>query len=116
MSPACAGELDAQTRDAVAPRFDAITEASSRVAALKATIDAITQLRVSWARVRTIESDIRAIKAERTRVNKAIKEKSEQLKASQTLVGDLSTEFGQLLAGTCPGSTPLSSTATPIYP
>ncbi|MEU8727530.1 AAA family ATPase [Streptomyces antimycoticus] len=109
-------QLDAQTRDAVAPRFDAITEASSRVAALKATIDAITQLRVSWARVRTIESDIRAIKAERTRVNKAIKEKSEQLKASQTLVGDLSTEFGQLLAGTCPGSTPLSSTATPIYP
>jgi hypothetical protein len=90
-------QLDAQTRDAVAPRFDAIAEASSRVAALKATIDAITQLRESWARVRTIESDIRAIKAERTRVNKAIKEKSEQLKGSQTLVGDLSSEFGRLL-------------------
>ncbi|CQR59306.1 ATP-binding protein [Streptomyces leeuwenhoekii] len=92
-------QLDAQTRDAVAPRFDAIAEASSRVAALKAAIDAITQLRESWARVRTIDADIRAIKAERTRVNKAIKAKSEQLKASQTLVGDLSTEFGQLLTG-----------------
>ncbi|MBK3584216.1 AAA family ATPase, partial [Streptomyces sp. MBT57] len=32
-------QLDAQTRDAVAPRFDAIAEASSRVAGLKATID-----------------------------------------------------------------------------
>ncbi|MFI1622497.1 hypothetical protein ACH4VT_36885 [Streptomyces lydicus] len=92
-------QLDAQTRDAVAPRFDAIAEASSRVAGLKATIDAITQLRESWARVRTIDADIRSIKAERSRVNKAIKAKSEQLKASQTLVDDLSTEFGRLLTG-----------------
>ncbi|MGW9454320.1 AAA family ATPase [Streptomyces sp. NPDC055632] len=90
-------QLDAQTRDAVAPRFDAIAEASSRVAALKATIDAVTQLRESWARVRTIESNIRSIKAQRTQVNKAIKDKSEQLKASQTLVSDLSAEFGRLL-------------------
>ncbi|MEV5282952.1 hypothetical protein [Streptomyces sp. NPDC052811] len=92
-------QLDAQTRDAVAPRFDAIAEASSRVAGLKATIDAITQLRESWARVRTIDADIRSIKAERSRVNKAIKAKSEQLKTSQTLVDDLSTEFGRLLTG-----------------
>ncbi|MER6492911.1 AAA family ATPase [Streptomyces griseorubiginosus] len=90
-------QLDAQTRDAVAPRFDAIAEASTRVATLKAAIDAITQLRESWARVRTIDADIRALKAQRRQVNKDIKEKSEQLKASQTLVGDLSAEFGQLL-------------------
>lgn len=49
-------QLDAQTRDAVAPRFDAIADASSRVAALKAGIE-----------------------------------------ASQTLLGDLGTEFGRLL-------------------
>ncbi|MFB6697616.1 MULTISPECIES: hypothetical protein [Streptomyces] len=90
-------QLDAQTRDAVAPRFDAITDASTRVATLKASIDAITQLRDSWTRVRAIDKDIRDIRAERRRVNKDIKEKSEQLKASQTLLGDLSTEFGQLL-------------------
>ncbi|MEU0088348.1 hypothetical protein [Streptomyces sp. NPDC006274] len=59
-------------------------------------------MRESWARVRTIDADIRSIKAERSRVNKAIKAikaKSEQLKASQTLVDDLSTEFGRLLTG-----------------
>ncbi|MFF7468285.1 hypothetical protein [Streptomyces sp. NPDC008092] len=90
-------QLDAQTRDAVAPRFDAIADASTRVAGLKASIDAITQLRESWARVRAIDKDIRDIKAERRQVNKDIKEKAEQLKASQTLLGDLSTEFGRLL-------------------
>lgn len=51
-------QLDAQTRDAVAPHFDAIADASSRVAVLKASID-----------------------------------------ASQTLLGDLGTEFGRLLTG-----------------
>ncbi|MFE6027761.1 hypothetical protein [Streptomyces niveus] len=90
-------ELDAQTRDAVAPRFDAIAEASSRAASLKASIDAITQLPESWARVRTIDADIRSLKADRRQVNKDIKEKSEQLKANQTLLGDLSTEFSRLL-------------------
>lgn len=90
-------ELDAQTRDAVAPRFDAIAEASSRVAALKASIDAITHLRESWARVRAIDADIRSIKAERRGVTRDIKEKSERLKASQSLLGDLSTDFGRLL-------------------
>ncbi|GAB1331634.1 AAA family ATPase [Streptomyces sennicomposti] len=90
-------QLDAQTRDVVAPRFDAIADASSRVAALKASIDAITQLRESWARVRAIDKDIRDIKAERRQVNKDIKEKSQQLAARQTLLADLSTEFGQLL-------------------
>ncbi|MFI2549549.1 AAA family ATPase [Streptomyces rochei] len=92
-------EFDAQTRDAVAPRFDAIAEASSRVAALKASIDAITQLRESWARVRAIDADIRSLKAQRRAVNQDIKEKSEQLKAGQSLLGDLSTEFGRLLTG-----------------
>ncbi|GGJ69660.1 hypothetical protein GCM10010121_095450 [Streptomyces brasiliensis] len=90
-------QLDAQTRDVVAPRFDAIADASSRVAALKASIDAITQLREAWARVRAIDKDIRDIKAERRQVNKDIKEKSQQLAARQTLLADLSTEFGQLL-------------------
>ncbi len=79
-------ELDAQTRDAVAPRFDAIAEAGSRVAALKAGIDATTQLRESWARVRAIDADIRSIKAERRQINRDIKEKSEQLKASRSLL------------------------------
>ncbi|MFJ2924733.1 hypothetical protein ACIPIU_06835 [Streptomyces massasporeus] len=77
-------ELDARTRDAVAPRFDA----SSRVAALKAGIDATTQLRESWARVRAIDADIRSIKAERRQINRDIKEKSEQLKASRSLLRD----------------------------
>jgi hypothetical protein len=90
-------QLDAQTRDVVAPRFDAIADASSRVAALKASIDAVTQLRESWARVRTIDTTIREIKAERRRINKDIKEKSQQLAARQTLIGDLSTDFGNLL-------------------
>ena len=90
-------QLDAQTRDVVAPRFDAIADASSRVTGLKASIDAITQLRESWARVRVIDADIRSLKAERRQVTKAIREKSEQLKARQTLLGDLSTEFGRLL-------------------
>ncbi|MEV4454031.1 hypothetical protein AB0K24_53650, partial [Streptomyces mirabilis] len=92
-------QLDAQTRDAVAPRFDAIADASSRVAALKASLDAMTQLRESWARVRTIDADIRSLKADRRQVNKDIRDKSQQLAARQTLLGDLSTEFGRLLTG-----------------
>lgn len=47
--------------------------------------------------MRAIDKDSRDIKAERRQVNKDIKEKSEQLKASQSLLGDLSTEFGRLL-------------------
>ncbi|MCW8102996.1 coiled-coil domain-containing protein [Streptomyces tauricus] len=90
-------QLDAQTRDVVAPRFDAIVDASSRVAGLKASIDAVTQLREPWARVRTIDKAIREIKADRRQINKDIKEKSQQLSARQTLLGELSTEFGQLL-------------------
>ncbi|MET8508690.1 hypothetical protein ABZV60_29230, partial [Streptomyces sp. NPDC004787] len=41
-------QLDAQTRDLVAPRFDAIADASARAASLRAAIDAVTQLRDSW--------------------------------------------------------------------
>ncbi|MFJ3339192.1 hypothetical protein [Streptomyces sp. NPDC086766] len=49
--------------------------------------------------MRAIDADIRSIKAERRQVNKDIREKSEQLKVSQSLLGDLSTEFGRLLTG-----------------
>ncbi|MFI7049115.1 hypothetical protein [Streptosporangium sandarakinum] len=90
-------QLDAQSRDIVAPRFDAIADASSRVAMLKASIDAVTQLRESWARVRAIDVTIREIKTKRKRINKDIKDKSQQLAARQTLVTELSTEFGDLL-------------------
>ncbi|MFF2254075.1 hypothetical protein [Streptomyces sp. NPDC058142] len=45
----------------------------------------------------TINADIRSLKSERRRINKDIKEKSEQLKARQSLLGDLSAEFGRLL-------------------
>lgn len=90
-------QLDAQSRNFVTPRFEAIADASSRVAALKASIDAVTQLRDSWARVRAIELTIREIKATRRQTNKEIKEKSQQLAASQTRVAELSTEFSDLL-------------------
>ncbi|WP_433571827.1 hypothetical protein [Streptomyces sp. CA-251247] len=80
----------------------------------KKLIDAITQLRESWARVRTIDADICSLKADRRQVNKYIKEKSEPLKANQTLLGDLSTEFSRLLTSwNLPGSTRPSSTTTP---
>ncbi|WP_009473037.1 AAA family ATPase [Rhodococcus sp. JVH1] len=91
-------ELDTQSRDVVAPRFDAIADASSRVATLKASIDAVTQLRESWARVRAIEAKIREIKRTRRQINKEIKDMSEQLAARQaTVIAELSTEFGNLL-------------------
>ncbi|WP_246530606.1 hypothetical protein [Streptomyces bathyalis] len=90
-------QLDAQTRDAVAPRFDAIEDTSTRVASLKANIDAATQLRESWARVRTIDQSITRIKSRRRSVNKEIKDRSQLLAARQTLVANLSTEFGSLI-------------------
>lgn len=90
-------QLDAQSRDVVAPRFDAIADASSRVATLKASVDAVTQLHESWARVRAIDGTIRMIKAERRHINRDIKDRSQRLAARQTVVGDLSTQFGNLL-------------------
>jgi len=91
-------ELDTQSRDVVAPRFDAIADASSRVATLKASIDAVTQLRDSWARVRAIEAKIRQIQGTRRQINKDIKGMSQQLAARQAVViDDLSREFGNLL-------------------
>lgn len=91
-------QLDAQSRDAVAPRFDAIADASSRVAALKASIDAVAQLRASWVRVRLIDEKIRQIKSKRKQVNAEIKQKTQQLAARQTLIAELSTEFSNLLS------------------
>ncbi|GAA0696301.1 hypothetical protein GCM10009548_80990 [Streptomyces malaysiensis subsp. malaysiensis] len=90
-------QLDAQTRDAVAPRFDAIADTSTRVASLKASIDSVTQLRDSWARVRTIDQSITRIKTKRRTVNKEVKDRSQLLAARQTLVANLSTEFGNLI-------------------
>ncbi|MEV1176583.1 hypothetical protein [Nonomuraea sp. NPDC049784] len=90
-------QLDAQSRSVVAPRFEAIADAASRVATLKASIDAVTQLRESWARVRAIDINIREIKSQRRQINKDIKDKSQQLAARQTLIAELSTEFGDLL-------------------
>lgn len=90
-------QLDAQSRHVVSPRFDAIAEASSRVAALKANIDAVTQLRDSWSRVRNIEKIIRDVKTTRREVNKEIKVKSQHLASRQTLVAELSAEFDALL-------------------
>lgn len=91
-------QLDAQSRDIVAPRFDAIADASSRVATLKASIDAVTQLRDSWARVRAIDANIREIKRTRRQLNKDIKDMSQQLATRQAmLIDELSREFGNLL-------------------
>ncbi|MCJ0905248.1 ATP-binding protein [Rhodococcus sp. ARC_M6] len=91
-------ELDAQSRDVVAPRFDAIADASSRVATLKASIDAVTQLRDSWSRVRAIEANIREIKKTRRQTNKDIKDMSQKLAARQaTVIDELSRKFGDLL-------------------
>lgn len=89
--------LDALTRNLVAPRFDAIAEASARVAALHAQIDAITQLREFWARVRVIEKRIVDLKAERRNLNRSIKERSAQLSERRNLVRLLSGEFSELV-------------------
>ncbi|GGT22213.1 AAA family ATPase [Streptomyces antibioticus] len=91
-------ELDAQTRDVVAPRFDAIAGSSARVAALGASIDAVTQLRDAWARARSIAQEVKDLRATRTRVQADVKTRSLALAARGQLVDDLSQEFFTLLA------------------
>ncbi|MFF9360855.1 AAA family ATPase [Streptomyces griseoluteus] len=91
-------ELDAQTRDVVAPRFDAIANSSARVAALGASIDAVTQLRDAWARARAIAQEVKDLRATRTRVQADVKTRSLVLAARGQLVDDLSQVFFNLLA------------------
>ncbi|MFJ5265604.1 hypothetical protein ACIQAC_34615 [Streptomyces sp. NPDC088387] len=90
-------QLDAQTRDVVAPRFDAIADSSARVAALGASIDAVTQLRDAWARARSIAQTVKDIKARRARTQADIKSKTAALAARGNLVSDLSSNFHTLL-------------------
>ncbi|GJF30251.1 hypothetical protein KNE206_29510 [Kitasatospora sp. NE20-6] len=90
-------QLDALTRDTVAPRFDAISQSSARVATLKATIDAVAQLREFWARARSINQTVRDVTAERKDVNAAIKARNAELQSRQTLVAQLSTSFRVIL-------------------
>ncbi|MFC9246327.1 hypothetical protein ACFT7S_20725 [Streptomyces sp. NPDC057136] len=91
-------ELDVQTRDIVAPRFDAIAGSSARVASLGASIDAVTQLRDAWARARSINQEVKDLKATRTRVQADVKSRTLALAARGQLVDDLSQEFFTLLA------------------
>ncbi|MEN8655252.1 hypothetical protein ABCR94_32885 [Streptomyces sp. 21So2-11] len=91
-------QLDAQTRDLVAPRFDAIAEASARAASLRAAIDSVTQLRDSWARAHAIEREVRKLKAQRTRANADKKARTAELAARQTLVTDLGRDFNAMIS------------------
>jgi DNA repair exonuclease SbcCD ATPase subunit len=91
-------ELDTQTRDVVAPRFDAIASSSARVASLGASIDAVTQLRDAWARARAINQEVKDLKADRTRVQADVKSRTLALAARGQLVDDLSQGFLTLLA------------------
>ncbi len=91
-------QLDAQTRDLVAPRFDAIADASARAASLRAAIDAVTQLRDSWSRAHAIERDVRAIKAQRASATAEKKARTAELAARQTLVSDLSRDFDTVIS------------------
>ncbi|MBD0737641.1 AAA family ATPase [Streptomyces sp. CBMA29] len=90
-------QLDALTRDTVAPRFEAIAQSSARVATLKATIDAVAQLRDFWTRARSINQSVRDITAERKELTAAIKARTADLQSRQTLVAELSTSFRTIL-------------------
>ncbi|UGQ14865.1 AAA family ATPase [Yinghuangia sp. ASG 101] len=90
-------QLDARTRDAVAPRFDAVADASARVAMLKAAIDAVTSLRDTWARVRAIAKAVSELKSTQRTVAKKIKERNALFAARRALVVELSMEFDELL-------------------
>ncbi|MET8514374.1 AAA family ATPase [Streptomyces sp. NPDC005077] len=90
-------QLDAQTRDVVAPRFDAIADSSARVAALGASIDAVTELRDAWSRARSIAQTVKDIKARRARTQAAIKSQTAALAERGNLVSDLSLDFHALL-------------------
>jgi hypothetical protein len=86
-------QLDVQTRDVVAPRFDAIAESSARVTALQAAVDAVTQLRDSWARARAIDQSVKDMTARLKSKNAALKARSAELEARRPLVTDLSNQF-----------------------
>lgn len=86
-------QLDAQTRDVVAPRFDAIADSSARVAALNAAIESVLHLRDSWARVRSIAQAAKDITARRKAANAELKTRKAESDARRTLVSDLSRLF-----------------------
>nr|WSX78708.1 hypothetical protein OH826_35600 [Streptomyces sp. NBC_00899] len=90
-------QLDALTRNTVAPRFEAIAQSSARVATLKATIDAVAQLRDFWTRARSINQTVRDIAAERKELTAAFKARTADLQSRQTLVAELSTSFRTIL-------------------
>ncbi|MFF2041787.1 hypothetical protein ACFVVX_15245 [Kitasatospora sp. NPDC058170] len=91
-------QLDAQTRGMVSPHFEAIADASARGATLRASIDAVTQLRDSWARARAIDQTVRDIKARRTRATADQKARLAELAARKGLVTDLSRNFDTMVA------------------
>ncbi|MFD9288431.1 hypothetical protein ACFWBV_09010 [Streptomyces sp. NPDC060030] len=106
-------QLDAQTRDLVAPRFDAIAEASARAASLRAAIDSVTQLRDSWARAHAIEREVRELKAQRTRASADKKARTAELAARQTLVTDLGRDFNTMISELRPAPWVESATIDP---
>ncbi|MCX5230375.1 hypothetical protein [Streptomyces sp. NBC_00233] len=106
-------QLDAQTRDLVAPRFDAIADASARAASLGAAIDAVTQLRDSWSRAHAIERDVRVIKAQRASATAERKARTAELAARQTLVSDLSRDFNTMISQLRPAPWIQSATIDP---
>ncbi|KOU97165.1 hypothetical protein ADK91_33610 [Streptomyces sp. XY511] len=106
-------QLDAQTRDLVAPRFDAIAGASARAASLRAAIDSVTQLRDSWARAHAIARDVRAIKEQRTRATAEKKARTAELAARQTLVSDLGRDFNTMISQLRPAPWIQSATIDP---
>ena len=106
-------QLDAQTRDMVAPRFDAIADASARAAALRASIDSVTQLRDSWARAHAIDQTVRDIKARRTRATAEQKARTAELAARKGLVTDLSRKFNTMVADLHPAPWIESATIDP---
>ncbi|MER6444151.1 hypothetical protein [Streptomyces venezuelae] len=86
-------QLDTQTGDVVAPRFDAISDASARVAALNGGIDAVLHLRDSWARVRAIAQAAKDITARCKDANAELKVRKAESDARRSLVTDLSSRF-----------------------
>ncbi|MFE5097077.1 hypothetical protein ACFRCI_43965 [Streptomyces sp. NPDC056638] len=106
-------QLDAQTRDLVAPRFDAIAEASARAASLRAAIDSVTQVRNSWERAHVIEREVRELKAQRTRASADKKARTAELAARQTLVTDLGRDFNTMISELRPAPWIESATIDP---
>ncbi|WP_380282464.1 hypothetical protein [Kitasatospora purpeofusca] len=106
-------QLDAQTRDMVAPRFEAIADASARAATLRASIDAVSQLRDYWARARAIDQAVRDIKERRARATTDKKARTAELAAREGLVTDLSRNFNSMVADLRPAPWIESATIDP---